>query len=103
CGSRSAAVWVGCGGMVVQVIYHPLQRPLLQTYSGLEVATYTMIAGTIMTIPFVQSDSHDRLESPASGGLDALYLGLLPSARGLVLWRNVWAGLPIAAATSLLY
>ena len=89
--------------MVVQGIYHPLQRPLLQTYSGLQVATYTMIAGTIMTIPFVPSGWPELLDSPASGWIAAVYLGLLPSALGFVLWGYVSARLPIAAATSLLY
>jgi drug/metabolite transporter (DMT)-like permease len=101
--SLSASVWVVIAAMVVQGIYHPLQRPLLQTYSGLEVATYTMIAGTIMTIPFVPSGWPELLDSPASGWIAAVYLGLLPSALGFVLWGYVSARLPIAAATSLLY
>ena len=53
--SLSASVWIVIAAMVVQGIYHPLQRPLLKTYNGLEVATYTMVAGTIMTLPFVPS------------------------------------------------
>jgi drug/metabolite transporter (DMT)-like permease len=101
--SLSASVWVVIAAMVVQGIYHPLQRPLLKTYSGLEVATYTMIAGTIMTIPFVPSGWAQLLDSPASGWIAAAYLGLLPSALGFVLWGYVTARLPIAAATSLLY
>jgi len=101
--SLSASVWVVIAAMVVQGIYHPLQRPLLQTYSGLQVATYTMIAGTIMTIPFVPSGWPELLDSPASGWIAAVYLGLLPSALGFVLWGYVTARLPIAAATSLLY
>jgi len=101
--SLSASVWIVIAAMVVQGIYHPLQRPLLKTYSGLEVATYTMIAGTIMTIPFVPSGWPELLDSPASGWIAAVYLGLLPSALGFVLWGYVTARLPIAAATSLLY
>src|SRR6476659_8450019 len=101
--SLSASVWIVIAAMVVQGIYHPLQRPLLKTYSGLEVATYTMIAGTIMTIPFVPSGWPELLDSPASGSIAAVYLGLLPSALGFVLWGYVTARLPIAAATSLLY
>ena len=62
-----------------------------------------MIAGTIMTIPFVPSGWPELLDSPASGWIAAVYLGLLPSALGFVLWGYVTARLPIAAATSLLY
>src|SRR6478672_11217248 len=101
--SLSASVWVVIAAMVVQGIYHPLQRPLLTKYTSLEVATYTMIAGTIMTIPFVPSGWPELLDSPASGWIAAVYLGLLPSALGFVLWGYVTARLPIAAATSLLY
>lgn len=99
----SAAVWLVIAAMVVQGIYHPLQRPLLKTYSGLEVATYTMIAGTCMTIPFIPSGWAELLDSSASGWIAAAYLGLLPSALGFVLWGYATARLPIAASTSLLY
>jgi drug/metabolite transporter (DMT)-like permease len=101
--SLSASVWVVIAAMVVQGIYHPLQRPLLKTYSSLEVATYTMIAGTLMTIPFAPSGWAELLDSPVSGWIAAVYLGLLPSALGFVLWGYVTARLPIAASTSLLY
>jgi len=101
--TMSAAVWLVIAAMVVQGIYHPLQRPLLNTYSGLEVATYTMIAGTVMTIPLVPWGWAELLNSSASGWIAAVYLGLLPSALGFVLWGYGTARLPIAASTSLLY
>jgi len=101
--TMSAAVWLVIAAMVVQGIYHPLQRPLLKTYSGLEVATYTMIAGTVMTIPLVPWGWAELLNSSASGWIAAVYLGLLPSALGFVLWGYATARLPIAASTSLLY
>jgi len=89
--------------MVVQGIYHPLQRPLLRTYSGLEVATYSMVAGTIMTLPFLPYGLPALLDAPMTGWIAAAYLGLLPSALGFVLWGYATARLPIAASTSLLY
>jgi drug/metabolite transporter (DMT)-like permease len=101
--SLSASVWVVVAAMVVQGIYHPLQRPLLKTYSGLEVATYTMIAGTIMTLPLVPFGWSALADSSAEGWIYAVYLGLMPSALGFVLWGYVTARLPIAASTSLLY
>src|SRR4029077_8166892 len=99
----SAAVWLVIAAMVVQGIYHPLQRPLLKTYSGLEGATYTMIAGTLLTTPFIPPGWAELLASSASGWIAAAYLGLLPSALGFVLWGYATARLPIAASTSLLY
>lgn len=101
--SLSASVWIAIAAMVVQGIYHPLQRPLLKTYSGLEVATYTMVAGTILTLPFVPSGWSAIVNSPVAGWIAAIYLGLLPSALGFVLWGYVTARLPVAVSTSLLY
>ena len=101
--SLSASVWIVIAAMVVQGIYHPLQRPLLTTYNGLEVATYSMIAGTIMTLPFVPYGWSELVDSSTAGWIAAIYLGLLPSALGFVLWGYVTAHLPIAASTSLLY
>ncbi|GAA1976853.1 DMT family transporter [Microbacterium pumilum] len=101
--SLSASVGIVLAAMIVQGIYHPLQRPLLRTYTGLEVATYAMVAGTIMTIPFVPF-GWDQLSSAGSGGwVAAIYLGLLPSALGFVLWAYAVARLPVAVSTSLLY
>ncbi|TPX00857.1 EamA family transporter, partial [Schumannella luteola] len=84
--SLSAAVWIAVAAMVVQGIYHPLQRPLLRRYSGLEVASYTMIAGTLMTLPLVPLEADQLASASASGWIAAAYLALLPSALGFVLW-----------------
>jgi drug/metabolite transporter (DMT)-like permease len=101
--SLSASVWLAIAAMVVQGIYHPLQRPLLRKYNGFEVATYTMVAGTIMTLPVVPYGWSELMHSSSAGWIAAIYLGLLPSALGFVLWGYVTARLPIAASTSLLY
>ena len=101
--SLSAAVWIVVAAMVVQGIYHPLQRPLLKTYTSLEVACYAMIAGTIMTLPFVPFDLDGLFSAGAAPWLAAIYLGLLPSAAGFVLWAYAVARMPVAVSTSLLY
>src|SRR6185295_9467213 len=67
------------------------------------VATYTMVAGTIMTLAFVPFGWSALADSSAEGWIYAVYLGLMPSALGFVLWGYVTARLPIAASTSLLY
>lgn len=101
--SLSAAVWIAVAAMIVQGVYHPLQRPLLRSRTGLEVATYTMVAGTLMTLPLVPL-GWDRLPTaPAPGWIAAAYLGLLPSAAGFVLWGYAVGRLPVAISTSLLY
>jgi drug/metabolite transporter (DMT)-like permease len=101
--SLSAAAWIAVAAMVVQGIYHPLQRPLLRRYTGLEVATYAMVAGTAMTLPLLPLGWADLTRATPAGWAAALYLGLLPSALGFVLWGYAVGRLPVAAATALLY
>ncbi|MEA9986229.1 DMT family transporter [Subtercola sp. RTI3] len=101
--SVSASVWIVVGAMVVQGIYHPLTRPLLKRYSGLEVATYAMVAGTVMTLPFVPLGWAAIVASDTPSRFAALYLGLFPSALGFVLWGYAAAHLPVVTSTSLLY
>lgn len=101
--SVSAAVWIVVAAMIAQGIYHPLQRPLLRSYTSLEVATYTMIAGTLMTIPFVPFGWSRLIQASGSAWLQAIYLGLLPSALGFILWGTAVSRLRVALSTSLLY
>jgi drug/metabolite transporter (DMT)-like permease len=99
----STTVWIVVAAMIVQGIYHPMSRMLLRTYTALEVATYAMIAGTIMTIPFVPFGWHDIVTASGGAWLGAIYLGVLPSAVGFVLWGYAVARLPVVTSTSLLY
>jgi drug/metabolite transporter (DMT)-like permease len=99
----SGAVWVVVGAAVVQGIYHPLTRPLLRTYSGLEVATYAMVAGTLTTAPLLFLGAAQLASASAGAWAAGIYLALLPSALGFVLWGYAVARLPVAASTSLLY
>jgi drug/metabolite transporter (DMT)-like permease len=101
--SLSSAVWIVVAAMIVQGIYHPLTRPLLKKYTALEVATYGMVAGTIMTIPFVPFGLHQVATADVPAWLAAGYLGLFPSALGFVLWGYAVARLPVVTSTSLLY
>ncbi|AXH34997.1 DMT family transporter [Humibacter sp. BT305] len=101
--SLSGSVWIVVAAMVVQGIYHPLQRPLLARYTSIEVACYAMVAGTIMTLPLVPFDVSGLVEAGLESWLAAVYLGLLPSAAGFVLWAYAVARMPVAVSTSLLY
>ncbi|ARJ06387.1 membrane protein [Cnuibacter physcomitrellae] len=101
--SLSGSVWIVVAAMVVQGIYHPLQRPLLARYTSIEVACYAMIAGTIMTLPLVPFDVAGLVDAGPQSWLAAVYLGLLPSAAGFVLWAYAVARMPVAASTALLY
>ncbi|HEY1967745.1 MAG TPA: DMT family transporter, partial [Pseudonocardia sp.] len=88
---------------VAQGVYHPLTKPLLSRYSSLEVATYTMVAGTVMSLPLLPWGWPSMAAAGTGAWLSAIYLGLLPSALGFVLWGIAVRELPVAVATSLLY
>ncbi|WP_426625895.1 DMT family transporter [Leifsonia sp. McL0607] len=99
----SGAVWLVVAAMVVQGVYHPLTKPLLRRYSGLEVATYAMVAGLIPLLVALPWSLPALASAGPEAWLGAAYLGLLPSAAGFVLWGYAVARLPMATATSLLY
>ncbi|HEU5333021.1 MAG TPA: DMT family transporter [Actinocrinis sp.] len=99
----SHAAWIVVAAAVVQGVYHPMIKPLLRRYSGTEVAAYGMIAGSAMTLPFVPFGWSQAAHAGAGPWLAALYLGLVPSALGFVLWGYAVARLPVSASTSLLY
>ncbi len=99
----TSAIWIVVGAAVVQGIYHPLTKPLLRTRSPLEVATYGMVAGTVMALPLLPWGWNDMVTASASAWGSALYLALVPSALGFVLWGYAVANLPVATSTSLLY
>jgi drug/metabolite transporter (DMT)-like permease len=101
--SASTAVWLVVAAMVVQGIYHPLTKPLLRKYSGLEVATYGMVVGSVSVLPAVPFAWQELLTASAPAWWSAVYLGLLPSALGFVLWGYAVARLSMATSTSLLY
>jgi drug/metabolite transporter (DMT)-like permease len=101
--SLTSALWIVVGAAVVQGIYHPLTKPLLRTRSALEVATYTMVAGALMTLPLLPWGWDQLIGASASAWGSALYLALVPSAVGFVLWGYAVANLPVATSTSLLY
>lgn len=101
--TAGASTWLAVGAMVVQGVYHPLQRPLLRRHTPLEVATWTMAAGTLLTLPLVPVGWTHLTHAGAGAWVGAAYLGLLPSAVGFGLWAVTVARVPIATSTSLLY
>jgi drug/metabolite transporter (DMT)-like permease len=101
--SVSSALWIVVGAAVVQGIYHPLTKPLLRTRSALEVATYAMVAGALMAVPLLPWGWGQLTHAPASAWASALYLAVVPSALGFVLWGYAMANLPVATSTALLY
>jgi drug/metabolite transporter (DMT)-like permease len=101
--SVTSTVWIVIAAAVVQGIYHPLTKPLLRRYTGLEVATYGMVVGVALTAPFLGLAWKDLSTASAGAWWATLYLGLVPSALGFVMWGYTVARVPVATSTSLLY
>jgi drug/metabolite transporter (DMT)-like permease len=71
---------------VVQGTYHVAQRPLLRTRTAYEVATYSMVAGTVMLLPATPSAVSQLGHASTSSIVAVVFLGLGPSAIGFVAW-----------------
>ncbi len=99
----SASAFVVVGAAVVQGVYHVATKPLLRRYTGLEVASYAMWAGTILALPLTPATVHEVAGAPAGAFASVVYLGLLPSALGFVIWGYAVARLPMAVSTAGLY
>jgi len=99
----SLASLVVLAAAVVQGVYHFASKPLLRHYSGLEVATYAMLAGTVFALPLLPTTVGAVTDASAGALWAAVFLGLLPSALGFVIWGYAVARLPMAASTAALY
>jgi drug/metabolite transporter (DMT)-like permease len=102
-GGFSADALVVLAAAVVQGVYHAASKPLLARYSGLEVACYAMWTGTFFLLPLAPSTVHVLATAPAAAIGSAVYLGLLPSALGFVVWGYAVARFTVTASTAALY
>lgn len=99
----SASAFVVLAAAIVQGVYHFASKPLLKRYTGVEVASYAMWTGTLFLIPLAPSAVRAAATAPASAIASALYLGLLPSALGFVVWAYAVARFSVATSTAALY
>ncbi|WP_242907750.1 DMT family transporter [Actinomadura terrae] len=102
-GGFTASALIVLAAAVVQGVYHFATKPLLRRYTGLEVATHAMVAGTVLALPLVPATWDATPHAPADALASAVYLGLFPSALGFVIWAYAVARLPLAASTAALY
>lgn len=97
----SSAAWVVLAAAAVQGIYHFCSKPLLERYTGLEVACYAMWTGTLFLLPLAPDAVNGFGNARAT--IAVLFLGVLPSAAGFVAWGYAVARHSIAVATGALY
>ncbi|MEW2619166.1 DMT family transporter [Streptomyces sp. NPDC048106] len=99
----TTAAWAVLAAAAAQAAYHLGIKPLLDGYTGLEVAAYVMWAGTALLLPLAPGAIGAALHAPSGALLAAAYLGALPSAAGFVVWGYAVARLTVTAATAALY
>lgn len=99
----TTSAWVVLAAAVVQGVYHFATKPLLSRYTGLEVACYSMWAGTAFLLPLLPYMVHGFRTASTSAVISAVYLGLVPSAVGFVVWGYAVARLSVASSTAALY
>lgn len=99
----SASALVVLAAALVQGIYHFASKPLLARYTGMELACYAMWTGTVLVLPFAPDAIGRLAHVPGSAIGAAIYLGLLPSALGFVVWGYAVARFTVATSTAALY
>jgi len=62
-----------------------------------------MVVGVVVMIPFVGFVWSDLTAASPGAWWAAVYLGVVPSALGFVMWGYTVARVPVATSTSLLY
>lgn len=68
-------------------IYNIITRKLSELgYTGMEITTYSAIAGAIQMVFFIPSGISDMMTASSGAILAALYLGIFPSAIAYFLW-----------------
>jgi drug/metabolite transporter (DMT)-like permease len=99
----TAAAFTVLAAAVAQGVYHAATKPLLRRYTGPEVAAYAMWAGTAFALPLLPGALNAVRHAPGGAVAAVVYLGLLPSALGFVIWGYAMARLTLAASTAALY
>ena len=99
----SVSALVVLAAALVQGVYHFASKPLLARYTGMELACYAMWTATVLLLPCAPQAIAGLAHAPGSAIGAAVYLGLLPSALGFVVWGYAVARFTVATSTAALY
>lgn len=91
------------GAAVVQAAFFLLQKPLLRRYGSLELTTWAMALGALMTLPFGSGLPAAIGSAPAESLLAVVFLGVGASAVGFVTWAYACARVDVSVAAATLY
>lgn len=84
-------------------LYFILQKPLLQSYSPLQVVAMAVWIGTLLMIPASLDVVSEFRDAPADIKAVVIYLGVFPGALAYVSWSYVLSKIPANKAASFIY
>jgi drug/metabolite transporter (DMT)-like permease len=88
---------------VVFALFFILQKPLLQSYSPLQVIAMAVWIGTLLMIPASLEVVSEFREAPADAKAVVVYLGVFPGALAYAAWSYVLSKIPANKAASFIY
>jgi terminal-alkyne amino-acid exporter len=91
------------GAAVAQATFFVAQKPLLRRYKSLELTTWAMALGALMTLPFAPGLPGEIASAPAEALAAVAFLGLGASAIGFVTWAYACAHVDVSVAAATLY
>lgn len=99
----STGVLLVLGAALAQAVFFVLQKPLLTSYTALEVTFYAMWVGVVPLLAFGGGVPSAVLKADASANLPVLWLGVGASAIAFVTWAHALKHIPLGIAATALY
>jgi drug/metabolite transporter (DMT)-like permease len=99
----SSGALVVLGAAICQAVWVVLQKPLLARYHSLDVTAWTIWAGTLLMLPFIASLAQDLPHATPQATMAMLWLGIMPSALGFLIFAAATSRLPAMVVGSSLY
>jgi drug/metabolite transporter (DMT)-like permease len=84
-------------------LYFIMQKRYLGRYNALQLAAYSIWAGTALMLFFLPGMVEQVRAAPVEATLAIIYLGVFPAALAYVAWTYVLSQLPASIAGSFLY
>lgn len=88
---------------VSSAVYFVMMKPLLERYTGLELSTYSIWAGTAMLLFFLPGFPHAVASAPSEAVLAVVYLGVLPGGVAYITWAVALSRTPASVLASFQY
>ncbi len=92
-----------CIAALSAAVYITLQKPLLKKFQPLEIASYAIWAGTLVTIGWASKAWHEIPHAPLDATLAVIYLGIFPGAVSYTGWSVTIKYMAVSQATAGLY